>query len=435
VTSKANAFLAVPAWLLQVLRCLLVAFAFLAASSLGHAAPCTLELQLATPKLPLNSGDSLVLSNSTHLSRVVSVSVQVDLTDMVPPDVSRITFDGLLSLVVGYAAPADVVLDPHQLAQIVTVRIQDANGSCGETRATVQIRTTSPVAIVVGVDKNKLSNSLHYARADAIAVVEHLVEGLQLEPRNIWLLTHDVDPESLKYKNINLRDIPSPDAITTAILEAAQRTAGNTKIYFYFSGHQYVRPPINSDDKASNYFFVLPNSTPNASATSSMYSWDSFADTIYQIKDRVIIAIIDSCYSGMLTAGYSNPDVASAPSSGTPKQLAALTGADLPRKKKLYADALLSASSGKLPSWEFVKLGHGVFTAFILKSDDYARQHSLDITLDELFYRLEIDDSGAKGIREMTMKYPAEPILHYVQIPDADIDSAAHDTLWAHYKK
>jgi hypothetical protein len=435
VTSKANPCLVVPFRRLHALSCFLASIVLLAAAPLGHAGPCTLDLQLSTPRLPLNSGDSLVISGSAHLSRVGSVSVQVDLTDMTPPDLSRISPDGLLSLVVGYAAPADVILDPHQLAQIVTVHVQDANGSCGETRATVQIRSTSPVAIVVGVDKNKLSNSLRYARADAIAVVEHLVDGLQLEPRNIWLLTHDVDPASLKYQNINLRDIPSPDAISTAILEAAQRTTDNTKIYFYFSGHQYVRPPMNSEDKAPNYFFVLPNSTPTASATSSMYSWDTFADTLYQIKDRVIIAIIDSCYSGMSTAAYSNPDVASSSSSGYPKQLAVLASAELPRKKKLNTDALLSSSSGKLPSWEFGALGHGVFTAFILKSNDYARQHALDITLDELFYRLAIDNSGANGIREMTMKYPADPNLHYVQIPDADIDTAAHDTLWAHYKK
>jgi hypothetical protein len=386
------------------------------------------------PQLPLNSGDQIAIVIPAGPSHITSVKIKVDLVDMTPPELSRIGADGSLNLIAGYRGPADVILDPQQDVQYVTVSVQDDSGNCGLTRATARIRGTSPVAIVIGVDKNKLaSQSPRYARADAIAVVEHLVEGLKLDPKNIWFLTHDISRDSLKYP-VNLREIPSPDAISTAIGEAAQRTAPNTAIYFYFSGHQYVRPPSSNMDQGSNYFFVLPNSIPNPSGISTMYSWDALANDLYQIDQRVIIAILDSCYSGSVTAGYANS--ADSWKVGAPKQLGVLSGVELPRKKKLNTDALLTSTSGTLPSWEFSRLGHGVFTAFILKSDDWARDKAADVTINDLFYGVQLEGYPGQGVKGMTMLYdPGDPAIHYQQIPSAEINDIAHDILWAHYKK
>jgi hypothetical protein len=424
---------------LSLLRCprvLLLALSFLALmiTRVTYAVPCTLEVKLTMPHLPLNSGDQIVVGTPTGPSHITSVKVKVDLVDMTPPEISRIGADGSLHLIAGYSSRADVILDPKQAVQYVTVSVQDDSGNCGLTRATARIRDTSPVAIVIGVDKNKLtSQSLRYARADAVAMVEHLVEATKLDPKNIWLLTHDISADSLKY-SVNLREIPTPDAISTAIAEAAQRTAPDTAIYFYFSGHQYVRLPTSKYDTESNYFFVLPNSIPNPSGLSTMYSWDDLAKALYQIDQRVIITIIDSCYSGSVTARY--PSSADSSSEGAPKQLGVLTGKELPRKAKLNADALLTSSSGSGLSWEFRDLGHGVFTKFILLSDDWARERAEDVTIDDLFYGVELDGHPGKGVKGMTKGYnPVVSGIEYKQIPSADINDIAHDKLWAHYKK
>jgi uncharacterized caspase-like protein len=298
----------------------------------------------------------------------------------------------------------------------------------------VSLRSTDSVAIVIGVDGDKSgSQPLQYARADASAIVEHLVEALGLDSKNIWFLTHDVTADSLKYK-VNLRDIQTPDSISTAIGEAASRTELGTKFYFYFSGHQYVRQKTSDLDTKPNYFFVLPNSDPSPSGLSTMYSWDALVGDLYQIEHRVIIVIIDSCYSGSVSAGYPGTSGASS-AVGTSKQMGAFSEGRLPPKKPLSSNALLTSSSEDEESWEFKSLGHGVFTELLLKTGEWARGQKADLTLQHMFYDAQLVEFPGNGVLGMTKQYnPGDASIHYKQTPYAQIDSHADETLWAHYK-
>jgi hypothetical protein len=107
----------------------------------------------------------------------------------------------------------------------------------------------------------------------------------------------------------------------------------------------------------------------------------------------------------------------------------------LPPKTNLTVSALLTSSSGDEPSWEFRKLGHGVFTSFLLRVGDQARADAADLTLHKMFYEAHIHDANGDGVLGMTKSYdPGDPTIQYKQTPYAVIDSQADGTLWAHYK-
>jgi hypothetical protein len=239
-----------------------------------RAADCTIEVRLTVPPLPLHSGDQInVLALPKGSNHITAIKVEVGLQQMKSPDIGRIGSDGSLNLVVGSDSHSDVILDPQEEnPQYITVTVDDDHGNCGTTRGRAKLRTTESAAIVIGVDKTTATNiKLSYAKDDALAIVKHLIEGLQLKAKNIWFLTEDVNHNAPPYA-VNRRELIDGDSISTAITEAATRTDHDTKLYFYFSGHQYVRPKENDRDQKPSYYFVLPHSTATTQHLSSMYS-------------------------------------------------------------------------------------------------------------------------------------------------------------------
>ncbi len=421
----------------RLLRALSPTFLIIAslAARETRAADCTIKVQLSMPPMPLYSGDRIKVSLPPVPNHITQVKVTVGLQQMTPPDIGRIGPDGSLNLTVGSDAHSDVILDSEaEDLQYITVTVQDDQGNCGTTFGRAKIRTTDSAAIVIGVDKTTATaKELKYAQADALSIIKHLVDGLNLKAKNIWFLTQDAAHSAPPYE-VNLRELADPDSISTAITDAATRTDRKTKLYFYFSGHQYVRPKDNDLDQKPNYYFVLPNSIATAQHLSSMYSWNSLAQDLGQIDQRVIIVIIDSCYSGNVSAGYST-DPSSSGDTGTSKQMGPSLAA-LPPKMKLNTNALLTSSSEDEPSWEFKKLGHGVFTSFLVKVGANAHEKGPDLTLNQMFYEAHIEGVAGDGVYGMTKLYdPGDPNIHYKQTPYADIDSTAVQTLWAHYKK
>jgi uncharacterized caspase-like protein len=408
---------------------------------------CVIPVELHSKTQLLYRTDHISIIPRTTNSHITKMVVSLDAGD---PHEVALKADGTAELSVGAAPPADVILFSTKL-RYLTVDVWDNLGGCGSTTGRFQLRSTDPVAIVVGINQmGGQFKPLVYAQADALEITQHLVEGLKVPASNIWLLTDDTDRAarelvsligSVKTQQIRIRHIVDSTTITNVFKESAAGLEPGTKVYFYFAGHQYV---ATSPAPLGWYYFVLPNTQPVDDDVGNMYAWRALAFDLAQLKRKqlVIIAVIDSCFSGSsVSAGSTQNTATRSPESFEGARQ--IGNPDTTKDRELLpVDALLTAAHESQSSWEFSDLQHGVFTYYMLDAARWAKSHSMDVTFDFAFYEYKRDGSGPTGVSGLTQGYHPKPIKNpdgkevpvpYDQLPDAEIGSAARRALWANY--
>ena len=401
------------------------------------AQDCSIRTEVDLPAQRLYTGDVITIKAYPSVNRhIVKINVTVDTTTMKEISGSRIDLDNSAKLAIGTDNSADIVFSVPRTVQYITANVYDDQGACGVAFAHAILVTGSAAAVVVGI--NHVGGNfapLTYAEADAESIAKHLIHALHVKPENIWLLTDanaTIDPAL----GINVRTIDSPNVITNSIADAAKRLDKNSTFYFYFSGHQFVS---TKSGHSGSYYFVLPTSRPADDDLFDMYPWNTLIDDLSQVRNggRVIIAMVDSCFSGSGAAGFAN----TGPTAGTPadathdrSRVAGILPSNLAPKEPLPADAVFTSSHANQASWEFDDLHHGVFTAFFLKAADWAEAQGQNETLDDAFYRFNPYGSDQKGVLGLTHDYkPTNPTVAYDQLPEGDIKSEARYSLWAEF--
>lgn len=196
-------------------------------------------------------------------------------------------------------------------------------------------------AIVVGISKylDESIPDLKYADKDAEAMAAFLrsPRAGAVPQQNISVLINEKATRS----NI-LRDL----------VQIISRSSPEDLFIFYFSGH-------GKNDILENSGYLLTYDTENENEAGTALSMDDINSKIGHSKAKMKVAYIDACHAGLFkssgTKGTAadNGEIASA-------YLAGLANAS-------DGNVAFMASTARQQSLEDVKLGHGVFTYFLIK--------------------------------------------------------------------
>jgi len=217
-------------------------------------------------------------------------------------------------------------------------------------------------AVVVGISDYKNVNKLKYARKDAELVAEYIngVVGI---------------PEQ------NIKGYYDTDATKTIIETAVKKLVKKDYdfIMFYFAGHGYPDP----EDVKSGESFIIPFDGNLDLGKDTFISLNERISLLEKSQARNIFVVFDACFSG---AGGR-----------TPTQFAMQRGVAIEPKVTSSKAIILSATSGKQPSLEFDKAGHGYFTYYFLLGLKGKADKNNDgwITVPEIynFVRKKLDES------------------------------------------
>ena len=148
------------------------------------------------------------------------------------------------------------------------------------------------------------------------------------------------------------------DAIAASLRDLRGRVKEEDMVLFYFSGHGTMG---KGKDGKSHYYLIPYDGRVSDLAATSVQDY-MLEELIGQIPARQMVVLLDTCYSGGAKGVFGAKGV-------TNKNL------DTPPPPRPFVDAtfgrvLISASSSNQVSFEAKKLGHGVFTSFLLKALD-----------------------------------------------------------------
>lgn len=265
----------------------------------------------------------------------------------------------------------------------VKLMVTDDNGAT--TSTTRQFKVTKPeedvtidekFGLVVGITEYQYEglNNLSFPAEDAKAFYEFLVEEGGFKEENVTLLTNE---EATTYR------------FDTELKKLATETDKDDLAVIYYSGHG-VRgedaKPIDEKDGYDEYYATYnTDPTDSDSMYETAYRDDEFAIRIKNISTDRIAIFLDSCYSGgaiKTVKGYTPPGQK-----------------DFPANSDVFSDfeeldgtALFAASKEGQESFEphtdklKEKLGHGVFTYYLLKGLKGEADKNKDgtITIEEL---------------------------------------------------
>lgn len=207
--------------------------------------------------------------------------------------------------------------------------------------AEAQSSTPKIYAMVVGVSKYTDPNipSLKFAERDALAFAEFLKspQAGAVPPQNISVLTNAQATRS---------------AIMRDLVQLIARSGPEDLFIFFFSGH-------GKNDQLENSGYMLTYDSENENEAGTAISMDDINSKIGKSKAKMKVAYIDACHAGYFKTGgakgtaVDNAEILSAYMAG----LANASGGNV----------AFMASTARQQSMEDEKLGHGVFTYYLLK--------------------------------------------------------------------
>ena len=193
------------------------------------------------------------------------------------------------------------------------------------------------MALVIGIERyrNKLPPSV-FSNRDARVVKEYLL-ALGFSERNIELLTDE---------NATLTDIR-----TAVERKLKNRVKPNSRIFVYYSGH-------GAPDPVSGSAYLVPYDGDPNYIDATGYPLRQFYESLGKLKAKEVLVILDSCFSGAGSGGYSRTVLAQG---ARPLVMMANQGA-MPNKI-----VVLSASSGAQISTAYTEKEQGLLTWYFLK--------------------------------------------------------------------
>jgi hypothetical protein len=226
----------------------------------------------------------------------------------------------------GFRTSAPVRLGPGAHRLTVVARSSDGREATAEVRVAVEAPRRT-WALVVGVDtyEDPEIEPLKWCEADARAVTQHLTGNLRVPGENVLLLLHPSRGEILK---------------AFAFLEERMGRREDASLIFYFSGHGVLATDLTGSEQV----WLLARDARMADIPGTAVSNQDLAGWLTALRARMVVTVIDSCYSGGLTFTSDLRD----------------------RWLGFRPHMLFAASSPHQPSKERDDLRHGLFTACFL---------------------------------------------------------------------
>lgn len=218
----------------------------------------------------------------------------------------------------------------------------------------------------IGIDEYKSVPRLKYASADAQAMMDGLRKSLGVPEENSYILLND---------QATLTNIKN-----TLGVKIQQRAGKSDTVIIYFSGHGAPEADPHSPDADGVNKYLLPIDAERNALYATALPMDEVRNIFRRlICDRVIF-IADTCYSGAAGGRTLMPEGTQYRSVNQDNLLTRLCDTGKGR-------VILTASQGSEVSQEMDKLGHGVFTYYLLHGLNGKADQDSDqaITVSELY--------------------------------------------------
>jgi|GEM_PF-2399872 len=250
---------------------------------------------------------------------------------------------------------------PHEL--VITAR--DSDGleatetipfTCIEERGTIW-------SAVIGVNDYKRARDLKYAVNDARSFAAYLTEQVGVPTDHVFLL---IDAQASKTKIESL--------LGTHLKRAA---AEDDTVIIFYAGHGAVETDPSNPDGDGFEKYLLPHDADLDDLYASSISMNDIRTIFSRIQSKRLIFISDTCYSG--SAGGRTLLTA--------KSRAILSDRFLERISHGKGRVIISSCSANEISKEDDRLGHGIFSYYLLQGLRGKADQDSDgiITVDELF--------------------------------------------------
>jgi hypothetical protein len=250
---------------------------------------------------------------------------------------------------------------PHE----IEIRARDADGL--ETTETIRfscIRERGTIwAVVVGINAYPGARNLKYAVNDARGFAAYLTEQVGVPPDHVFLLT---DAEATKTRIESLLGT-----------QLKRRAAEDDSVIIFYAGHGAVETDPANPDGDGFEKYLLPHDARLDDLYASSISMNDIRTIFQRIRARRLIFIADTCYSG----------AAGGRTLLTAKSRANLSDRFMERISQGKGRVIISSASANEISKEDDRLGHGIFSYYLLEGLRGKADQDADgiITVDELF--------------------------------------------------
>ena len=261
----------------------------------------------------------------------------------------------------------------------VTLYVTDDDGARATLRQQVgvrdlEIKPHTVWALVIGVAKypDLPGHDLTYTVIDAQAIYDFLIGPGGLKEDHVKLL---------------LNNKASFSAVRAGLEWLRKQAQPDDLVIFYFSGHGYQGKDDNGDEQDGLDEFLVLYDTQQGYIDSTAFRDDEFGKFLDKVSSQHVLVLFDSCFSGGASRGIKGLQSGAKPVPGY---------TDIFHDFSLEGKLVLSASTEAQQSWEDSKLGHGVFTYFLLQGLNGEADEDKDyqITVEELheFVAKKVDE-------------------------------------------
>jgi Caspase domain len=227
----------------------------------------------------------------------------------------------------------------------IKIRATDSDGLVSEKVVTIEnidIRRNIWAA-VIGINDYSNVRKLKYAVSDARAFYDLLLNHIKIPPENVTLL---VDKDA---GLINLRSV-----LGTKLKNNAGK---DDMVIIYFAGHGATEKDVMSPDGDGLEKYLLPFDADPKDLYSSALPMREISHIFRRIRSERLIFLADACYSGASVGRTVSLS----------ETRATISDNFLDRIASAKGTVILTASAANEVSTEDVKLGHGVFTYYLIE--------------------------------------------------------------------
>lgn len=237
-------------------------------------------------------------------------------------------------------------------------------------------------AVVIGINDYSGVRKLKYAVNDATALYNLLVDTMKIPRDNVTLLTN--------------RDASLTSIRSTLGTKLKGKAGREDMVIIYFAGHGATERDAMSPDGDGLEKYILPCDADLNDLYSTALPMREISHIFRRIQSERLVFIADSCYSGASggrTIGLSDTR-------------ASISEKFLERIAHGKGRVIITASSANEVSAEDRKLGHGVFTYYLLEALKGKADMDSDglITVDETYRYVSDRVSRATGQEQHPVK-------------------------------
>ncbi|MEE9255707.1 MAG: caspase family protein, partial [bacterium] len=217
-------------------------------------------------------------------------------------------------------------------------------------------------AVVIGVNKYLNVPSLRYAVGDAKAFADFLTGHLGVPNKNVTMLLDE---------KVTLRSLRTTLGVTL------RKAAGpKDTVIIYYAGHGGTEPDDQDRDGDGLEKYLLPHDADPEALFGTAMSMGGLQSVFRRIRSERLVFIADACYSGAV----GGRTILSS-------RRATVSDQFMNRLSKGKGRIILSAAGANQVAQEDEKLGHGVFTYYLIKALKGAGDRDGDgyVTVDEAY--------------------------------------------------